>query len=110
MRAKHGIWAVAVGLSIAMFAACGGRIEQADCGPNATLCSAALVCCPNPYVCGTGDNDCPIGGCCLPDTSAPAPQTVTLPPPSVGNGTSSGSASSTHGGGGGGPSAPGKTK
>jgi hypothetical protein len=103
MQARAGIWGGIVCSAVALItAACGGRVEAADCGPNADLCESAMVCCPHQYVCGTGENGCPIGGCCLRLSPAQAPvsQSASLPPPTYGNAAPSGPGP---GGGGGSP-------
>jgi hypothetical protein len=80
-------------------------MEVADCGPNANPCQAATVCCPLEYTCGSGDNGCPIGGCCLKGDPAQRPAAgapESLPPPT--------SANNVENGGGSKASAPTRTK
>jgi hypothetical protein len=66
-------------------AACGGRLQAADCGPQMNYCADTDVCCPDGYVCGTGNNGCPAGGCCEPVKSVMSPigsaPSTDLPPP-----------------------------
>jgi hypothetical protein len=64
MRAFRASWRVVVCAVVIVAAACGGRLEVADCGPEANFCDLSQVCCPLGYVCGSGENGCPMGGCC----------------------------------------------
>lgn len=86
MRAFDWSCVAIVSSAIALgVAACGGRLEVADCGPQMNYCADTDVCCPDGYVCGTGSNGCPAGGCCESANSAttpPAsPPSTDLPPP-----------------------------
>jgi hypothetical protein len=60
--AAKGLGLVVVLVTLAP--SCGGRERVADCGKLA-YCAAADVCCPHDSLCGSGDNGCPLGGCCV---------------------------------------------
>jgi hypothetical protein len=82
-----------VSAAIAVIAACGGKLQVADCGPGRTLCEESNVCCPEGYACGTGSNGCPLGGCCTTTKEIPAdagtsttPPISSISPPSYDNG------------------------
>lgn len=54
------------------YAACGGRVRVADCGPG-IVCGGqdAPWCCPAGYACGGEDAACPANGCCAPGYGEP---------------------------------------